>query len=156
PTACRVASMRWLGAVPLVLAMLLTGAPAAIAATPATLTGKLTGATLPRAGKGVVPVYAVRLSDGRVVAGAYASASGRFTLRPPAGSYALLAALIPLRSSHAPVERVADFVTAKAGKRVTLKPTLKKRKKKRGAKGSVARAAFVNVDYPAIWVKTFD
>jgi hypothetical protein len=151
--------MRWPGVAAVVLGMLLLGAPAAHAAAPATLTGTLKGAKLPAAGKGVVPVYAVRLRDGRVVSGTYASAAGRFKLRTPAGSYALIAALVPFTGSHSPVERVADFVTAKAGKRIALKPTLKKRKARKRKPRAIplrARAAFVAVDYPAIWVKVFD
>jgi Curli production assembly/transport component CsgG len=151
--------MRWPGVAVVALAALFVGAAPADAASPATLTGKLTGAKLPAAGKGVVPVYAVRLRDGRVIGGTYASAAGRFTLRPPAGSYALVAAVVPFGGSGRVLERIADFVTAKAGKRIALKPTLKKRKarkKKHRASPRTARAAFVNVDYPAIWVKTFD
>ncbi len=151
--------MRWPGVAVVTVAALVVGAAPAGAASPATLTGKLTGAKLPAAGKGVVPVYAVRLRDGRVVGGTYASAAGRFTLRPPAGSYALVAAVVPFGGSGRLLERIADFVTAKAGKRMALKPTLKKRKarkKKHRASPRTARAAFVNVDYPAIWVKIFD
>ena len=145
--------MRCSRAVWVVLAALLIAAPAALAAEPATLTGKLTGARLPAAGGGVVPVAAVSLRDGRVVAGAYASPAGRFTLKAPKGSYALLAAVVSARGSK-PLERVADVVTAKAGKRIALRPTLAKRTgTRRRARRAGARAAFVQVDVPAIWVR---
>jgi hypothetical protein len=124
----------------------------------ATLTGKLTGAKLPAPGAGVVLVAALRLTDGVVTAGGYAN-GGRFTLTPPAGPYAILASVIPFRGATRPLERVADFVSAKPGKRTVLKPTLKKRKKhKRRAatRRRSARAAFVDVDYTAIWIKDFE
>lgn len=111
-------------------------------------------AKLPAKGSGVVPVHAMRIKDGRVVAGGYASRSGRFTLRVPAGSYALFGAVV---STQRPLlERVVDVVTAKSGKRTTIKPSLKKRKAvKRKRKRAGARAAFVAVDYPALWIKQF-
>ena len=117
--------------VPLLAVLLLSAAPAAQAATPARVTGKLTGAKLPRAGQGRVVVWAVHLPDGVVTAGATASSSGRFTLKMRAGDYAILAAVVPRKGRGNPIVRVADFVTAKAGKRRTIKPTLKKRHKKR-------------------------
>jgi hypothetical protein len=137
-----------------VTVILAVGAPVAHAAKRATVAGKLTGATLPAKSKGRVPVWALRLSDGVVVAGTYASPAGRFTLKTPAGSYAILAAVVPAHGRHDAVVRVADFVTAKAGVRRVIKPTLKKRHKpkRRGARGTGAHAAWVSVDYPVIWV----
>jgi hypothetical protein len=150
--------MRWPAAAATLL-VLVAGAPAASAAAPGTLTGTLTGAKLPAAGKGAVPVRLMRLSDGRVTAAGFATPGGRFTLRTAAGGYALLAAVVPFHGSKAGVERVAALAKARAGKRVRLKPTLKKRRAvKRKAKrrtGAGARAAFVSVDYPALWVKEF-
>ena len=140
----------------LLLALLLVFAvpAAAQAATPARVTGKLTGAKLPRAGKGRVVVWALHLPDGVVAAGTTAK-SGRFTLKLRAGDYAILAAVVPRSGRGNPIFRVADFVTAKAGKRRTIKPTLKKRHKKRKkAKpaGAERRLAWVDVDYPVLWV----
>jgi hypothetical protein len=124
------------------------------------VTGKLTGAKLPTAGKGRVPVWALRLSDGVVVAGATATAAGRFTLKTPPGSYAVLTSVIPVRGRGTPLRRVADFVTTRAGARRVIKPTLKKRHKpkRRGAhaaKRRQAHAAWVSVDYPVIWVHSW-
>jgi hypothetical protein len=142
--------------VALVVAVIVAvGAPSAHAAQRATVTGKLTGAKLPAKGKGRIPVWALRLSDGVVAAATNARPAGRFTLRTPAGSYAILAAVVPAHGRAGAIVRVADFVTAKAGARRTIKPTLKKRhkpKKRRGTRGARARAAWVNVDYPVIWV----
>jgi hypothetical protein len=136
--------------------LLLFAAPAAQAATPARVTGKLTGAKLPRAGQGRVVVWAVHLPDGVVTAGTSASPSGRFTLKMRAGEYAILAAVVPRKGRGNPIVRVADFVTAKAGKRRTIKPTLKKRhkKKRRRAKaaGAERRFAWVDAEYPVVWV----
>jgi hypothetical protein len=137
-------------------ALLLFAVPAAQAATPARVTGKLTGAKLPRAGKGRVVVWALHLPDGLVTAGTTASSSGRFTLKLRAGDYAILAAVVPSKGRGNPIVRVADFVTAKAGKRRTIKPTLKKRHKKKRPKAKAAGAerslAWVDADYPVVWV----
>jgi hypothetical protein len=137
-----------------VMVILAVGAPVAHAAKKATVAGKLTGAKLPAKSKGRIPVWAVRVSDGVVVGGVYASPAGRFTVKLPAASYAILAAVVPLRGRGAAVVRVADFVTAKAGVRRVIKPTLKKRHKprRRGARAALAHAAWVSVDYPVIWV----
>jgi hypothetical protein len=137
----------------LLLAVLLVFAvPSAHAATPARVTGKLTGAKLPRAGKGRVVVWALHLPDGLVTAGTTASSSGRFTLKLRAGDYAILAAVVPRSGRGNPIVRVADFVTATAGKKRTIKPTLKKRHKKKRRKAKVAGAerelSWVDADYP--------
>jgi hypothetical protein len=79
----------------LLAVLLLFAAPVAEAATPARVTGKLTGAKLPRAWEGRVVVWALHLPDGVVVAGTTASSSGRFTLKMRAGDYAILAAWCP-------------------------------------------------------------
>jgi hypothetical protein len=137
-----------------VVVILAVGAPVAHAAKRATVTGKLSGAKVPARGNGRVPVWALRLGDGVVVTGVYASPAGRFTLRLPAASYAILAAVVPSKGRHDAIVRVADFVTAKAGVRRVIKPTLKKRHKpkRRGARAARAHAAWVNADYPVIWV----
>ena len=133
-------------------------APAAYAAKPpATVTGKLTGAKLPPKGKSRIPVWAVHLPDGLIAGGTTAAASGRFTLKLPPGNYAILTALIPARGRGAALFRVADFVTAKAGKRRTIKPTLKKRhkhkrRKAHAAAGEPAQLKWVDADYPVVWV----
>lgn len=158
--------MRWIASASLALALLIggTAAGAVGAARPATLTGTLTGAKLPAAGNGVVPVTAVHLPDARVLAGTYASPRGRFTLKAPGGSYALLVSVIPERGSRPPLERVADFVTVKAGKRVALRPTLKPHRRRaaqqrrgRSRRGrAIARAAFQRVSHLALWVKRWN
>jgi hypothetical protein len=140
-----------------VVLVLCASAPAAQATAPATVSGKLRGAKLPRAGDGRTVVWAMRIPDGRVLAGTSARSSGRFTLKPPGGSYAIVAAVVPERGRGNPLVRVADFVTAKAGKRRTIRPTLKRRhKRKRKVRAAAAdvraRAAWVNVDYPMLWV----
>jgi hypothetical protein len=136
-----------------VVVVLAVGAPVAQAAQRATVTGKLTGAKLPAKGEGRVVVWALRLRDGVVVAGTSATPAGRFMLRTPAGSYAILAAVVPLHGRSPALVRVADFVTAKAGVRRVIKPTLKKRHKaKKHTRRTHARAAWVDVDYPEIWV----
>ncbi|MFL5884776.1 MAG: hypothetical protein ACJ77M_06865 [Thermoleophilaceae bacterium] len=144
------------------VALAALAAPTAHAAAPAVVSGKLTGAKLPAAGKGRVPVWAMRLSNG-TIAGGTSATSGRFVLTLPAGSYAIFAAVIPARGTGNPILRVADFVTAKAGKARRIKPTLKKRhkprkKKRRHARASAsgdAHAAFVDVDYLALAVHPF-
>jgi hypothetical protein len=50
----------------LLTVLILLAAPAVEAATPARVTGKLTGAKLPRAGKGRVVVWTLHLPDGIV------------------------------------------------------------------------------------------
>lgn len=127
----------------------------ASAASPSTITGKLTGAKLPATGQGVIPVHAMRIRDGRVLGGTYASPSGRFTLKLPGGSYALFGAVVRKSGKTPLLERVVDLVTAKAGKRITIKPSLKKRKAKKKRKRVGARAAFVSVDYPAVRINQF-
>jgi hypothetical protein len=122
-------------------------APMAQAAPDATLTGRLTGAKLPKRGAGVIPMAALRLTDGVVVAGTYARPDGRFSLSAPPGPYAILAAVVPRRGKGRPLERTAALTTARAGRRSKLKATLKKRKR-RARHSSTGHAAFVQVDYP--------
>lgn len=146
--------MRWIGAVSMTL-LLLAGAPVAGATKPATLTGTLAGAKLPAAGKGVVPVLAVNLRDGRVAAAAYATAKGRFTLKAPAGTYVVMASVVRPRGSGKPVEGVAAVVRVKAGKRIGLGRTKLKAPKrgKASRQAPAARAAFQHVSYMALWIK---
>ena len=143
-----------------VVLMIIGVTPVAHAADRATVTGKLTGAKLPAVGKGRIPVWALRLTDGAVVAGVNASAAGRFTLKTPPGSYAILTSVIPAHGRGTPLRRVADFVTTRAGARRVIKPTLKRRHKpeRRGAHAAERRrahAAWVSVDYPMIWVHSW-
>lgn len=148
--------MRWIGAVTLTL-LLLAGAPVAGAAKPATLTGTLAGPKLPAAGKGVIPVVAVNLRDGRVAAGTYATPKGRFTLKTPPGTFVVLASVIRARGSGRPFEGVAAVVRAKAGKRIALKQvTLKQRKRSKAPQQQpppTARATFQHVNFMALWVQ---
>jgi hypothetical protein len=147
--------MRWIASASLALSLVLLfgTAVAAGAAKPTTLTGTLGGAQLPAAGKGVVAVRALHLPDGRVLAGTYASRRGRFTLKPPGGSYAVLVSVVPAPGSGTkPVERVTSFVTAKPGKRVVVRATPRQRRHRR-ARRVTARAAFQHVSYLALWVR---
>jgi hypothetical protein len=131
--------MKWIGVAAVVFLLL---APAAQAAKPGTVTGKLEGAKLPAASNGQVPVWALRLTDGVVVAATTAK-RGRFSLRAPKGHYAILATIVLEEGRKQAVHRVADFVSSRAGKRVKIKPSFKPKR---------ARAAWRNVDYPVIWV----
>jgi hypothetical protein len=100
----------------LVAALSGASAPAADAAKAGTIAGNLRGAKLPSTASGRVPIWAMRLSDGRVLGAAYAGHGGKFSLKLPRGNYALLAAIVKL-GRKPPLVRVADLVSVKAGKR---------------------------------------
>jgi hypothetical protein len=144
----------------LVAALSGASAPAADAAKAGTIAGNLRGAKLPSTASGRVPIWAMRLSDGRVLGAAYAGHGGKFSLKLPRGNYALLAAIVKL-GRKPPLVRVADLVSVKAGKRTRIRPSMKKNKKARRSQSAASaakhtpRSAWVNVDTPAIWVKRF-
>jgi hypothetical protein len=108
----------------------------AVAAAPAnasTLSGKVSGAKR---------FTTVRAVDARtlVVTDVAKVRSRRYALKVPAGSYWLFAAATG-------VDRSAGKVAIRKGKKKKVPVSLRKRPR--------AQAAFVNVKYPAVWVKHF-
>jgi hypothetical protein len=139
------------------LAATVGGSPVASAST---ISGPLTGAKLPAKGKGVASVRAVSPKTFAIVAADRVS-GGRFSLTVPAGAYFLLGATSTLRGP-AGVDRSIGTVKVKKGARKTVRLSLKPRKKKRPKfklppipKLPTARAAYVDVGYPAVWQKHF-
>lgn len=129
-------------------------APGAAGAT--TVSGSLTGAKLPKKGKGVAAVRAIQVESG-TVAGAKRTRTGSFSLNLPPARYLMLASTTPFRGTKAspdgPPVRVK--VTKKAKKKLKIRVKKTKRKRRHRAH-SAARPGFVDVDYPAIWVQHFD
>ena len=122
----------------------------AFAAAPAnasTLSGKVSGAKLPKAGKGITTVRAVNART-LVIADVAKVRSRRYRLTVPAGSYWMFAATTPFRGKPG-VDRLAGKVAIRKGKKKKVPVSLRKRKRPR------AQAAFVSVKYPAVWVKHF-
>jgi hypothetical protein len=110
----------------------------ALAAAPAsasTLTGKVSGAKR---------FTTVRAVDARtlVITDVAKVRSRRYRLKVPAGSYWLFAATPG-------VDRSAGKVAIRKGKKKQVPVSLRRRKRPR------ALAAFVNVKYPAVWVRHF-
>jgi hypothetical protein len=129
-------------------------------ASASTISGPLTGAKLPAKGKGVASVRAVSPKTFVVVA-ADRVQGGRFSLTVPAGAYFLLGTTSPLRGK-AGVDRSIGTVKVKKGARKHVRLSLKPRKKTKRKlklppipKLPTARAAYVAVDYPAVWQKHF-
>ena len=130
--------------------MLAVVAALALAAAPAsasTLTGKVSGAKLPKAGKGITTVRAVNART-LVIADVAKVRSHRYRLKVPAGSYWMFAATTPFRGK-AGVDRLSGKVSVRKGKRKKVPVSMRKRRRPR------AHAAFVNVKYPAVWVQHF-
>jgi hypothetical protein len=133
--------------------------PASAQAKPATLSGKLTGGPIPAVGKGIGIARAMRLKDGVVAAADYTDAKGRWQLRVPPATYALLGTVFSFAGGSVRTQ-LGAVVRAKSGQRKTLTLSLKRKKKRKKGAGH-ARAAVadgfgdVAVDYPAIWVKSF-
>jgi hypothetical protein len=131
-------------------------------ASAATISGPLTGATLPAKGKGVASVRAISPKTFAIVAADRVN-SGRFSLTVPAGAYFLLGTTSPFRGK-AGVDRSVGTVKVKTGASKTVRLSLKPRKKARPGLPTIpkipgfpptARAAYVNVDYPAVAVRTY-
>jgi hypothetical protein len=129
-------------------------------ASASTISGPLTGAKLPAKGKGIATVRAVSPKTLAIVAADRVS-GGRFSLTVPAGAYFLLGTSATLRGGTA-IDRSIGTVKVKKGARKHVRLSLKPRKKKRPKfklppipRPPTARAAFVAVDYPAVWQKHF-
>ncbi len=139
-------SARSVGSVPgsrpllpaLVLAALALAAPPAQGARLATLAGTVPG-SLPTRAQGETDIVVLSLSDGRVAAARTLTRSGRFSLRLPAGGYAVRTSIIDRRARTPSTAALA--VSLRAGQRRT-KVALKVRRRpvRRSTSG---RAAFV-------------
>ena len=117
-------------------------AGSARAAGPATVSGTLGGATLPKAGDGVASVRATSLTDLSIVAATRVARNGRYTLKLPKGDYALTSTLV--RRGGALLQTGIP-VRLRAGQRVKQPLSLKRRKKKKKKrKRSGARRSGVN------------
>ena len=131
----------------------------AVAACPAaasTLSGKVSGAKLPKAGKGFTTVRAVNATS-LLIVGVERVRSHRYRLQVPAGSYWLFAATTPLRGK-AGIDRPASKVAVRKGKRKTVPVSMRKRKRPQlppipGLPS--AHVAFRAVKHPAVWVRHF-
>lgn len=147
----------------LVLALVLA-APSAAGAS--TISGHVGGGTLPRTGAGVASVRAVHAKTLVIVAAAKVR-SGRYSLKVPAGGYLLFAATTPFRGRKAGVDLAVGRVAVRAGRRRTLKVSLRKRRRQVTVPKvkiptipkipgvTAAQAGFVPVKYPAVWIKHF-
>ena len=141
-----------------VLAVVVGLAVAACPAAASTLSGKVSGAKLPKAGKGFTTVRAVNATSLQIVDVAKVR-SHRYRLKVPAGSYWLFAATTPLRGK-AGVDRPASKVKIRKGKRKTVPVSMRKRKRRRPKLPPIpglpsAHVAFRPVKHPAVWVRHF-
>jgi hypothetical protein len=138
-------------------AVSLAAAPGEVrAAAPATLKGSLIGAHLPAVGRGVASVRAVRLGSGVMAAADYTDRHGSWRIQAPAGSYALMAAVMPFNGGKV-LNRPVALVRARSGRTRTLRLSLKRMPKKRRARATVSPGfGDVSVSYPAIWVHDFN
>ena len=123
-------------------------------ATATVVSGSLTGAKLPKKGKGVAAVRAVTVETGTVAA-AKRTRTGAFSLQLDPARYLVIASLTPFRGRKASADGPATRVKVTTKAKRKLKVRAKRRKKKHKAHRS-ARPGFVDVDYPAIWIKHFD
>lgn len=121
----------------LTLAVLATAPVAdAGAAKPGVFAGSL-GVTVPRGAD--AEVRAINRANGTVAAVREVGRTGRFSLTLPAGSYSVVATVVPRRGK---VTQVVSAVTLKAGQR-RAKANLKKGRRKNKPKRTKARAAYV-------------
>ena len=126
-------------------------------ASASTISGRLAG-KLPKAGKGFATVRAVDAKSLRIV-GVDKVHSRRYKLKVPAGRYWMFAATTRLRGKPG-VDRPGSKVAVRKGKRKVVALSLRKRKRRRPKLPPIpglpsARAAFVTVKYPAVWVQHF-
>ncbi len=129
------------------LAVVAALAVAAAPASASTLTGKVSGAKLPKAGKGITTVRAVNART-LVIADVAKVRKHRYRLKVPAGSYWMFAATTPFRGK-AGVDRLSGKASVRKGKRKKVPVSMRKRRRPK------ANAAYVNVKYPAVWVQHF-
>ena len=94
-----------------------------------TISGHVGGGTVPAAGKGFASVRAVQAKT-LVITAVGKVRSGRYSLKVPAGGYLLFAATTPFRGRKAGVDLGVGRVAVRAGKRKTLKVSLKKRRRR--------------------------
>jgi hypothetical protein len=128
-------------------------APGAAQAT--TVSGTLTGAKLAKKGKGVAAVRAITVETG-VVGGAKRTRTGSFALQLPPARYLLLASTTPFRGRSASADGPAMRLRVTNKPKRKLKVRAKKKKHRKHKAHHAARPGYVDVDYPAIWVKHFD
>ncbi len=150
----------------LVLAVVIVAAVPATACA-STIAGSVGGGKLPAGGKGQASVRAVNGTT-LVIEDATRVRSGRYNLKVPAGNYLLFAATTPFRGRAGGVDLRVGKVAVRAGKRKTLRVSLRKRKRRSAKVPKVripgfrfpgvatARAAFVPVKYPAVWIQRFE
>ncbi len=125
------------------------GAPAA--AKPGTIAGSLAG-RVPAKGKGEADLRVIALADGRIAAARTLGRAGTFSLRLPAGAYALRTAIVPRRGRGTPVVRVqpVSLRTGQKRRRVTVKSRPRKRSRARSAfvqeSGKVSAGTAVSVE----------
>ena len=140
----------------LALVVLLGSAPVASAAT---ISGRVSGAKLPKAGKGISTVRAVGAKD-FVIADVAKVRSGRYRLDVPAGRYWMFGTTTHFRGK-AGVDRGVGKVAVRAGQRKSTRVSLKKRRRRATPRIPAlptplsARASYVNVKYPAVWIQHF-
>lgn len=117
-----------------VLAALLLGAPAAEGAKLATLSGSVPG-SLPTVARGETDLLVFSLADQRLIAARTLPRTGKFSLRLPAGGYAVRTSIIDRRASAPSTGLLA--VSLRAGQRRT-KVALKVRRRPLRRKASAA------------------
>ena len=120
------------GAVAIVAALLSAGPPAAEAAAPGTVSGKLGSGTrnLPKsARKGQAQVLAMNIDTAAYGGAAQVSRRGRYKLRLPPGKWALRSSVVALGKPF--VSFTSAAIKTRSGQRRTLPLTLKRFKKPR-------------------------
>ena len=121
-----------------VTTVMLAGVGSAQAAAPATVSGTLGGATLPKSGDGVAFVRAMSLTDLSIVAATRVARNGRYALKLPKGDYALTSTLV---RRGAALLQTSVPVRLRAGQRVKQPLSLKRRRRRRRRSASGREAA---------------
>ncbi|HEY5143963.1 MAG TPA: hypothetical protein VII98_10720 [Solirubrobacteraceae bacterium] len=122
------------------------GAGPARAASPATVSGTLSGAQLPKPADGVALVSAESLTDWSIVGAARVGRGGRYTLKLPTGNYALSSTLVR-RGAAAPPQN-AFPVHLRAGQRLKQPLTLKRAKKRKRSRAHRSGVNQYGYSYP--------
>jgi TolB-like protein len=140
----------------LLVALVALAVPGTAAAT--VVSGSLTGAKLPKKGKGVAAVRAVTIETGAIGGAKRTSSKGAFSLLLAPARYLMFASTTPFRGRAASADGPATRLRVSSKPKRKLKVRAKKRrpKRRRHKAHRSARPGFVDVDYPAIWVKHFD